>query len=576
MNYKINYTVLHVLVVSIPASLIFYYALNAGMLADNDYWGFIRHILAKEGGFSLNFGDWFYRENEHFLIFPKIIYGLNILITSGNNVALSLFAWFMALLQVILLYRLIPYKLNNHPILFTAILFVIAVYIFSPTPAHNWFLGMSGVAWISANFFVLSAIFSINRYANTDDNKFIALTVLYSLCAMATYSTSLSIFPTLIIASLLLGLKRKDQFFFILFCVIILGLYFATYQTPKAHPSLSQSATTLVTYFFAFLGSLLTRDIDVAILSGIFGLLSTLVMLFFIFKKQIYWKAILPWGLIQIYACGNAAMAAIARSGFGTGQVFASRYGSLPSLFWLCWIVIASTLCYQLQQRYRHYAFITLFIVSSVLIINTYRVGFQIAKPLFKRAEYKQLTLAAIYSYAFDIDLIDASILPRGFIRTLKPLTNILKANQHIPFNGIFKDCPKIGSQITRIHAPVNVQYYGHVDIIKLGKNSVTELQGWSNNNNQSPVCIAFTNHDNIVKAIASYGFSRTDIPKAFPEISSMNTGWRGFGKFVYTDKMIKVFMLSSYDKYWVPLKGYYRLNQHPPYSEKIEALPEY
>ncbi len=576
MNSKIKFTIIHILIVSIPASLIFYYALNAGMLADNDYWGFIRHILTKEGSFSLDFGDWFYRENEHFLIFPKIIYGLNILITSGNNIALSLFAWFMALLQVVLLYRLIPFKLNNQPILFTAILFVIAVYIFSPTPAHNWFLGMSGVAWISANFFVLSAIFSINRYANTDDNKFIALTVLFSLCAMATYSTSLSIFPTLIIASLLLGLKRKDQLFFILFGVIVLGLYFATYQTPKAHPSLSQSATTLVTYFLAFLGSLLTRDKDVALFSGIFGLISTLVMLFYIFKKQIYWKAIIPWGLIQIYACGNAAMAAIARSGFGIAQVFASRYGSLSSLFWLSWIVIASTLCYQLPQRYRQHAFITLFIVSSALIFNTYRVGFLIAEPLFKRADYKKLTLAALYSYAFDVDLIDASILPRGFIKTMKPLTNILRANQHIPFNGIFKDCPKIGSLITRIHAPVNVQYYGHVDVIKLGKNSITELQGWSNNNNQAPVCIAFTNNNNVVKAIASYGFSRPDIPKAFPVISFSNTGWRGFGKFVHADKMIKVFMLSSYDKYWVPLKGYYKINPHPPYSEKIEALPDY
>ncbi|MCF6203842.1 MAG: hypothetical protein L3J59_09260, partial [Methylococcaceae bacterium] len=88
------------------------------------------------------------------------------------------------------------------------------------------------------------------------------------------------------------------------------------------------------------------------------------------------------------------------------------------------------------------------------------------------------------------------------------------------------------------------------------------------------PGCIAFTNNNNRVKAIASYGFSRPDIPKAFPTISSANTGWRGFGKFVQADKMIKVFMLSSFDKYWIPLKGYYKINTHPPYSEKIEALP--
>ncbi len=576
MNTKINFTVLHILVVSIPASLIFYYALNAGMLADNDYWGFILQILSKEGGFSRNFGSWFYRANEHYLVFPKIIYGLNILFTAGNNVALSFFAWFMALLQVVLLYRLIPFKPNHQPIIFTALLFVIAVYVFSPTAAHNWFMGMSGVAWISANFFVLSALYSINRYATTEDKKFIILTFIFSLCAIATYSTSLSVFPTLMIASLLLGLKRKDQLCFVLFCVVTLGLYFSAYSTPKAHPSLNQSATILITYFFTFIGALLTRDKDVAMLSGVFGLFSTLVMLFFIYKKKTNWKAILPWVFIQIYACGNAAMAAIARSGFGIEQAFASRYGTLPSLFWLCWIVTASILCQQIQQRYRKYAFLVLIIVSSLLIFNTYRVGFQIAAPLFKRAEAKQMTLAALYSHAFDVDLIDSTILPRGFIRIMGPLTNVLETNQHIPFNGVFNNCPKIGSQITKIHDPVDKKYYGHVDSINLGKNSITELQGWSNNNNQNPVCIAFTNHENVVKAISSYGFSRPDIPKAFPAITSTNTGWRGFGKFVPSDKMIKVFMLSSFEQYWIPLTGYYKLNQKTSYAEKIEALPNY
>jgi hypothetical protein len=54
------------------------------------------------------------------------------------------------------------------------------------------------------------------------------------------------------------------------------------------------------------------------------------------------WPAIIPWLCIQLYVCGNAAMAALARSGFGVEQALASRYRALPALFWLAWIMIAS------------------------------------------------------------------------------------------------------------------------------------------------------------------------------------------------------------------------------------------
>ncbi|MCK5830724.1 MAG: hypothetical protein KAH20_10520 [Methylococcales bacterium] len=571
---KIKFTVLHVIVVFIPASIIFYFALNAGMLPDNDYWGFISHFLSEKDGFSSEISDWVKRDNEHYVLFPKIIYALNIIITNGNNIALSLFTWFMAMLQVLLLYHLIPFRPNQKPTLFLALLFVISLFIFSPAQSHNWFLGMSGVAWISANFFSLSAIYFISYYSATNQNKYIILTFLFSVFAVVTYSTSLSLFPTLIIASLLLPLRRKEQVAIFVFSITILGLYLSTYNTPPEHPSLNQPGNTLVSYFFIFIGSLFTRQNEVAIVVASLGIMSSLSMLLVIYKKQTYWKTILPWVFIQLYACGNAAMASLARSGFSVEQAFSSRYASLPALFWISWIMIATVFCNQTQKKYRQFAFIALIGASSIFIIKMYQIGFKVAVPHLERAKNKQITLAALYSHALDAELIHKTLIPNVSMVYIDTLLKTLEHNQHIPFNGIFNSCPEIGSQLTQIHNPINTQYFGRVDEIKLKNNEIFELRGWANNNNKDPVCIVFTNQDNIVRAIASYGISRPDIPKTIPSILSSQSGWHGYVKLNKSDKLIKVFMLSTFDQYWIPLTGYYQIIQQAPYFEKIDVFP--
>ena len=46
-------------------------------------------------------------------------------------------------------------------------LFAVAAFTFSPRQAHNWILGMSGVAWITANFFSIAAIIALQRYSRS-------------------------------------------------------------------------------------------------------------------------------------------------------------------------------------------------------------------------------------------------------------------------------------------------------------------------------------------------------------------------------------------------------------------------
>lgn len=570
----INYC-LQLIVVIIPASLIFCYALNSGGLPDNDYWGEMAKIITPSHGlFSRNISDWLRRSNEHYTLLPKLVYALNLLLTGGNNVGLSLFSWFMALLQVPLLYRFIPVKNKQSPVLFILLLLAIAVFIFSPRQAHNWILGMSGTAWIMANFFSIAAIVALYVYVEKQERTYFYLVFIMGLCAVATYSTSLAIFPSLIIAAFLYRLRPLDQIVITVYGFTIIGLYLLTYSTPEAHPEIQQSFLLFVTYICSFLGALFTLQLNGALIAGIFGLVSSLIMIAFIYRDKTHWLTVIPWISIQLYACANAAMAALARSGFGMEQVFASRYGSLPALFWLSWIMLSLTLCLQLQSYYRRLALIIVLCCSSAIVIGTYWVGVQVATPLLERAEQKSMSLASIYSHAIDIELINATGLPRLSYAEMQSITNKLAAIKHIPFNGLFAECPQVGSKITDIDFSDNKQYWGNVDELRLRNDQIVELRGWAYQYGSKPKCIILTNQDHMVIGVAYQGLERLDVPKSIPEIIMENAGWQGYGKVHKHDKMIHVFMLSE-KGYWLPITGSFQVFHQPLSFQKLVPIYE-
>ena len=569
MPKKITSFILHATVVFVPASLILYFALHSGALPDNDYWGEMAQIVTEQGKFSSNFHDWFKRSNEHYTLLPKLVYAANLVISGGNNVGLSLFSWFMALLQVLVLYRLIPVRNKQHPILFVALLSVVAVLTFSPRQAHNWILGMSGVAWISANFFSIAAFATLQRYSVLANKTYLWLTLLLSLCAVATYSTSLALFPTLVIAAFLYPLNRQDKLLLGVYSLVILGLYYSTYSVPSNHPAIQHSVLALVTYILVFIGGLFTLQIKYALISGIFGLLSSALMMLYIYRKEKFWSICIPWICIQLYVCGGAAMAALARSGFGMEQALSSRYGALPALFWLAWIMLASTVCLQQQFTYRKISIFIFFCISSSIIFNTYRVGLHVAEPLLERAQRKSLALASIYSQAYDIKLIHAVGIPTVSYARMEQATKILIAAEHIPFNGLYKNCPEIGSKLTHIQPADTKQFLGAAEEIKLLKHKVIKVKGWAYDNGADPACIVLTNQNNKVRGIASYGLERLDIAQTIPGVLSSYTGWQGYGKVYKHDKIIKVYMLTT-QKYWVALNGRFQIHHQPLEFQKI------
>ncbi|MBD0393596.1 MAG: hypothetical protein ICV52_06940, partial [Microcoleus sp. C1-bin4] len=154
----------------IPASYILYLISQAGDLSNFDYWWMTWNFYSVDG-FSTNPFNWIFRANEHFVLIPAIIYGLNIAVTQGSNIGLCLVSWFLAWIQCHVLIALLPLNLRRFPLQFISLLLCISIFNFTPAAAHNWMRGFSGVHWIIANLFVICSIFCLQSYVTLLSSK---------------------------------------------------------------------------------------------------------------------------------------------------------------------------------------------------------------------------------------------------------------------------------------------------------------------------------------------------------------------------------------------------------------------
>ncbi len=571
MNKTSVFLILLILAIFIPSLLVLDYALQAGPLPDNDYWGSVGDIVTDDG-FSTHLGDWLNFNNEHIVTIPKIIFAINLVLTGGSNVGLSLTAWLAGLLQVILLSLLLQHdRMKRRHIIILS--FIIAAFVFNPRNAHNWFMGMSGVTWITENLMAIACIFSLHRLAVTQQKCWLIWVITTLLLAILTYSTALSLIPTIIIGGYLLNLPKHQLTAISILGAILFLTYIANYERPTYHPELQTSLWSLASYFFVFIGNLVTHKGVTALFYGLLITLFSLTLAIYLYKqKKDMWHELMPWFLIQIYVMGNAAMASLARSGFGLEQALSSRYSSLSALFWLAFCVQIYKISYLFTKRPTSVFFPAFAILLTGFII--YYSHFTSRKAIGKfieRSHNKMLAAASLYSQAYDIQLLKENVnLAFQNHHELDLITHYLKKHGYIPFTRTFEDCPATGEKI-KPHKlqiqPTEPFSIGTLDQIKFKNDPavsspILEVSGWAYEENQKIWCIAITNEKNIVKGIAIMGLKRqSPIANLKDENTSLQSGWQGYSKLDDSAK-IQAFALVGSPPQWQLLNGSYQLIQ--------------
>ncbi len=560
-----------VLTAIIPASYIFYWVSRAGEIPTYDYWGIISHFYSIDG-FSTNPLDWLVRSNEHFILIPSIVYAINIITTKGSNLGLSLIALLFAFIQGLLLTALLPPSLKRSRIVFILLLFCIFIFSFTPAAAHNWMWGFSGVAWVGANLFVTASIFCLTKFAHYNHGYWAISSVVFALLGSLTYSTALALWPALCATALLMRFRLRIILFYVSFAVLVCGIYWLTYKVPSHHPPLSSlSKGITITYIPIYLGAVFTSNLNIALSIGIIGLIASAGFFGYWLspKAKPSRASLLPWVAIQAYAVGTALMASVSRSGFGIGAAKASRYASLPSLFWLSLAVVTVLWLRQFRSNPgQSWRLLTpFFAVVTVLILSMYRLGPQAGQIYADRASLEPLVALSVHLDASDADLVTevvrevVSPSPEQFLS----LTGALKAHRLVPFTrDISKDnfCAtldkKIDSDLLTPEPQDSVP--GYFDTLTKLTPEVAKVEGWAGDNSRTIRCVAFLNQDNVVRGFAISGFQRPDVVKSIGS-SYEFSGWKGYVHILPKDESLTAYASFKDRKDWIALQNSYKLS---------------
>ncbi|MEG4490145.1 hypothetical protein [Microcoleus sp. D3_18_C4] len=585
-----------VLGILIPASYILYLISQAGDLSNFDYWWMTWNFYSVDG-FSTNPFNWIFRANEHFVFIPAIIYGLNIVVTQGSNIGLCLVAWFLAWIQCHVLIALLPLNLRRFPLQFISLLLCISIFNFTPAAAHNWMRGFSGVHWIIANLFVICSIFCLQSYVTVLSskreaqpldihsqgdpgnewvgavhphlqNKWVIGSIVFGVLGCISYSTPLALWPILCAAAVVLRFPRQITYLYFIASIGVIGIYFLTYKTPSHHPSLTKiNPLKTLEYIPTYLGGIFSENIIVASIIGIIGLIAATGFVgYWLFVKKVARPDWLPWLSIQLYTLQTALMAAVSRSGFGVEQATASRYATLPALFWMSTIVLTVLWVRELQPtpRIQGRWLTPLFVVATVAIILMYGVGGETAMAIARRATYQPLVALSLQLGITDVTLIKDRVgnKPAAFVG----LIDALKTNNLVPFNRDIKKhnfCAALDTKIdpNLLSAPKD-GVPGFFDTATKLAPTASRVIGWVGDPENNVKCIAILNQENVVRGFAMSGFPRPDLVKLFGP-SYEFAAWRGYIQASPTDKLLTAYASFKNRKNWVALRNSQVINKN-------------
>ena len=506
---------------TLPPAWIVWLIWHAGSLPDNDYWSYLSTIL-NHNGFTTRLDDWLSHGTEHIVLIPKLIYALNIRLSDGDNRILGAIAFIFAGMQVLLLYWLARRNLPREE--WPLALLTISIFLFTPRAVHNWMMGMSGVAWIGANLCAVFALWMIWLRQPIGAYSVAALGLL-------AYSTALAVWPAMVVGTWLVRLPWRRILMTLAWTLAVIAFYIHQYHTPASHPALEKDPLVILQYSLIFIGGLISTDPTVAGWAGGIGILLSGFLFLLTWKIPDLRVAAAPWIMLQVYTLGNAAMAAIARSGFGLEQALASRYATLPALFWLglvftAWVHLRRSISAKALR-------LGVLLVVTGLGIASWRASTAETDYLMKRSALKPLAMVSLYTEGFDYPLLSRSVTPviqspaqRG---EMEAFGELLKIHRHVPFDDTFPACPAMGERLqTTAGADTTMQLTGFFDQARRIFPQTIKVHGWAYDGEMEITCIAITNQDHLVRGIAIGGFSRPDVARAL-QIDTTDTGWTGY-----------------------------------------------
>ncbi|GAB1511938.1 hypothetical protein JCM33774_39800 [Actinophytocola sp. KF-1] len=519
----------------LPALVMALEVAAAPKLQQLDYWAVLLRIVNPDGTFD--WGGVWSLHNEHPLIVPSFFYWVDARYFDGDNRILGYLTVVIAAATVLLLRFALPRMLPD--VLRAGLVVATSALVFSLHGTHNFALGMSGAAWLTANLFVIIAlIFAMKR------QWWVAWAA--GLVACLSYGTGFAVWPAL----LLIGFMVRERWW-IRITTVVLGIVVVAEwlrMRPDFVPDKSQEADigNLVHAFITLVGHLWTgRSADLAAIAGALVLAGLVAMLTVPFART---RRLWFWWALALYGVLASGMIALAREDFGNDVGLASRYTSLSVLTSLPLLVIVVTVAFRKWPR--SWSRFTIAVVTVGLL------GFTLGAPTVTvvRSGTEDTPLKAIALRA----QLDDRFWP-GFPPTRR-IASRLKALGHYPFNDDFTlGCggPELGDRLDMdemrpMTKPEEDQERptAAIDDAQFHGNSVL-LRGWAVGGRSKVTCVLVVDADGKVTGGGQYHLPRPDVENLLGW-GPRDPGFTAIGKGDPEGRV--VFLLDDGWQFWLPL----------------------
>jgi len=450
----------------------------------NDYWFMIDRTFRSDG--LIDLGGLFTFQNEHPIVLPQLVYWVNAQLTGGSNLTLGLVVITIVAAQIVLISRFVPDEAVSR----AAALGLVAVaglLLFSRQGTHNFWLAMSGTAWLLANLLVIAAVLA--RWRGR-----IALALALGVLASMTYGTGLMVWPALIVTGMVTDRRRRPE-------PLVLGLtgfvavaYFVLRDPVPESPSPSLYAWFRATGRVG--GSVVAGSLGVSEIVGFAVIALGLVLCVLAVRSA---RADLtPWVGLFTFALASAVLLAQSRFAWIVYFGHQSRYASISALLLLSVAGLGTALL-----RYRPVALLPLAAVGLAALSFG---GDEVAK------ERELLPIQEEFTAAMRLDLADGR--QYALFVAYPRVAPLLERIGHYPFDGSYDgDCGLAGQSLPRGRAVSADE--GHLETaFPLDNGRGVRFVGWVPDDLDSPVeCVVIVNDLNRVVGYGPVGAGASKVP---------------------------------------------------------------
>lgn len=511
------------LLVLAPPVVVLVGILNASPLPDLDYWYALERI-SDSNGLAIGADVLTLHSNEHLIPLAGLVYAANVALFGGSSVTLSLFAWVMGCLQLVILAALLPSWLKERRFERAVWWLVISLAVFTPAAHHNWLRGMSGVCWISANTFSVLAVYLVIKVWQRFSWRYLLGSIVAGYCAALSYSTGLLVWPLLGLIGVCSWWRDRRVLPTLMLAVApLIALVILTAERPAHHGEAPRLAFEIASHGRFFL-SLLGGVFDSPTFGALLLLLSLIAVGFIATKRgkrdHIAW----PFLLLMLYPLLNALVSAIFRAEIRIDAAASSRYASLPSLFALFVSVSLLSVVSGRALSVARIAFPSLFIAAALFSYSSNK------GEIFRQLSYQDRKDIAALS--LELNLPDRELLTQTTMRDFERFTQLiprLALMRHFPFDTEEGGCPRLGDTIesASIDQPREVKILDRKKVSGVDGKDVTRISGIVAPRVEAFDCIAIVNSANVVVGRAVPTILR--FPRGDPKLSASSTRWGGY-----------------------------------------------